>query len=40
VRAHTPFDLLVAERVATTAPPSPRELDVLRSLDPARQFIG
>jgi glutaconate CoA-transferase subunit B len=40
VRAHTPFELRVAERVETTAPPSPRELDVLRALDPARQFIG
>ena len=40
VRANTPIELLVADRVETTAPPSPRELDVLRSLDPARQFIG
>jgi glutaconate CoA-transferase subunit B len=40
VRSQTPFDLLVAGRVETTAPPSARELDVLRALDPARQFIG
>ena len=40
VRAQTPFDLLVADRVETTPPPSARELDALRALDPARQFIG
>ena len=40
VRAETPFELAVAERVETTAPISERELDVLRALDPARQFIG
>jgi hypothetical protein len=40
VRANTPIELLVADRVETTAPPSARELDVLRGLDPARQFIG
>jgi glutaconate CoA-transferase subunit B len=40
VRARTPFELLIAQRVETTAPPSPRELEILRSLDPARQFIG
>jgi glutaconate CoA-transferase subunit B len=40
VRDQTPFPLLVAERVETTAPPSARELEMLRALDPARQFIG
>ena len=40
VRANTPIELLVADRVETTTPPSARELEVLRSLDPARQFIG
>ena len=40
VRAQTPFELLEADRVETTAPPSARELEILRALDPARQFIG
>jgi glutaconate CoA-transferase subunit B len=40
VRDHTPFELLVADRVETTAPPSARELEILRALDPARQFLG
>ena len=40
VRANTPIELLIADRVETTAPPSARELEVLRGLDPARQFIG
>jgi glutaconate CoA-transferase, subunit B len=40
VRASTPFDLLLAERVAIAEPPSERELSVLRDLDPARQFLG
>jgi glutaconate CoA-transferase subunit B len=40
VREQTPFELAVAERVQTTAPPGARELDALRALDPARQFIG
>ena len=40
VRAQTPFDLLVADAVATTAPPSEDELAVLRALDPGRQFLG
>ena len=40
VRAETPFALLTADRVETTAPPSERELEILRALDPARQFIG
>jgi len=40
VRARTPFDLLAADRIETTAPPSAQELEILRALDPARQFIG
>ena len=40
VRAQTPFELLVADHVATTAPPGEDELAVLRALDPARQFLG
>jgi glutaconate CoA-transferase, subunit B len=40
VRAQTPFDLLVADRVATTAAPDADELAVLRALDPGRQFLG
>jgi glutaconate CoA-transferase, subunit B len=40
VRAQTPFELLVADHVVTTAPPSPHELEILRGLDPTRQFIG
>lgn len=39
VRAGTGFELLVADRVATTAPPSERELSILRELDPERQFL-
>jgi glutaconate CoA-transferase subunit B len=40
VRAQTPFPLLVADSVTTTAPPSADELAVLRALDPDRQFLG
>ncbi len=40
VRANTPIELLIADRVETTEPPSARELEVLRALDPARQFLG
>src|SRR5262249_15815576 len=40
VRAKTPFELVVVDPVETTAPPSARELQVLRALDPERQFIG
>ncbi|HXJ77228.1 MAG TPA: CoA-transferase [Candidatus Methylomirabilis sp.] len=40
VRAETAFELPVAERVETTTPPTARELEVLRALDPARQFLG
>ena len=40
VRDMTPFDLLVADTVTTTTPPTANELGILRSLDPERQFIG
>ena len=40
VRDRTPFDLAIADRVATTPPPSDEELAVLRALDPERQFLG
>jgi glutaconate CoA-transferase, subunit B len=40
VRDMTPFDLLVADPVKTTTPPTANELGLLRSLDPERQFIG
>ncbi len=40
VRDQTPFDLLMAQTVHTTPPPSARELAILRALDPDRQFLG
>jgi glutaconate CoA-transferase, subunit B len=40
VREQTGFALLTAERVETTEPPTPDELDMLRALDPDRRFIG
>lgn len=40
VRAATPFTLDTADPVAVTAPPSARELSLLRALDPKRQFLG
>jgi glutaconate CoA-transferase subunit B len=40
VRDHTPFDLLVADQVTTAAAPGAKELEILRALDPDRQFIG
>jgi glutaconate CoA-transferase subunit B len=40
VRAQTGFELLMAEKVATTDPPTERELYILRALDPARTFTG
>lgn len=40
VRAATPFHLDTADPVAVTAPPSERELGILRTLDPKRQFLG
>jgi glutaconate CoA-transferase subunit B len=40
VRDQTATDLRVTDPVATTAPPTARELAALRTLDPARQFLG
>lgn len=40
VRANTGFELLVADPVAVTEPPTAEELAVLRSLDPDRRFLG
>jgi glutaconate CoA-transferase subunit B len=40
VQANTGFEVLVSEALATTEPPTPKELDILRMLDPKRQFIG
>jgi glutaconate CoA-transferase subunit B len=40
VQANTGFDVLVSESLTTTQPPTEKELDILRMLDPKRQFIG
>jgi glutaconate CoA-transferase subunit B len=40
VQANTGFEVLVSDLLATTEPPTDKELDILRSLDPKRQFIG
>jgi glutaconate CoA-transferase subunit B len=40
VRDQTPFDVLVPERVGTTALPSDEELRIIRALDPDRHFLG
>ena len=40
VHANTGFEVLVSETLTTTAPPTEKELDILRMLDPKRQFIG
>ena len=40
VQANTGFDVLVSDHLTTTAPPTEKELDILRMLDPKRQFIG
>lgn len=40
VQANTGFDVLVTDIIGTTEPPTPKELEILRSLDPKRQFIG
>jgi glutaconate CoA-transferase subunit B len=40
VQEQTGFPLLRAPEVAVTDPPSPEELDILRSLDPDRRFLG
>ena len=40
VRDETGFAFLEAAPVATTPPPAPEELAILRELDPERRFIG
>ncbi|MBM3219174.1 MAG: CoA-transferase [Candidatus Rokubacteria bacterium] len=40
VQANTGFEVLVSADLATTEPPTDKELDILRMLDPKRQFIG
>ena len=40
VQDNTGFELMVASKIETTAPPSERELQVLRHLDPDRLYIG
>ena len=40
VQANTGFEVLVSESLTTTDPPTPKELEILRMLDPKRQFIG
>jgi len=40
VRENTGFEVLTAASVATTEPPSPEELELLRELDPDRRFLG
>ena len=40
IHANTGFEVLVSDTLTTTAPPTEKELDILRMLDPKRQFIG
>jgi glutaconate CoA-transferase subunit B len=40
VRENTGFELLLAPDVATTTPPTPDELEMLRALDPERRFLA
>ena len=40
VRENTPFEIGMAERVLTTDPPTAEELDIVRSLDPDRRYLG
>jgi glutaconate CoA-transferase subunit B len=40
VQANTGFEVLIGSPVGATDPPSLKELDLLRLLDPKRQFIG
>jgi glutaconate CoA-transferase subunit B len=40
IRANTPFALDAADRVGTTEPPNGDELEILRSLDPDRRYLG
>ena len=40
VRENTGFEVLVSDALAITEPPTDKELQILRMLDPRRQFIG
>lgn len=40
VREHTPFEIGTAPMVTTTEPPTALELDIVRSLDPDRRYLG
>lgn len=40
VQSNTGFAVLVSPALTTTAPPTEKELSLLRMLDPKRQFIG
>jgi glutaconate CoA-transferase, subunit B len=40
VRENTGFELLQADRVEITEPPTADELEILRSIDPERRFLG
>jgi glutaconate CoA-transferase, subunit B len=40
VQANTSFEVLVSDALKETATPTEKELDILRMLDPKRQFIG
>ncbi|MBI1733726.1 MAG: CoA-transferase [Candidatus Rokubacteria bacterium] len=40
VRENTGFELLVADRLETTEPPTAHELDILRAIDPERRFLA
>ena len=39
VQENTGFEVLLAERIATTEPPTETELAILRSLDADRRFL-
>ncbi len=40
VQDNTGFELVFDEHLGTTAPPTPKELSVLRELDPERQYTA
>jgi glutaconate CoA-transferase subunit B len=40
VQANTGFEVVVSPDLTTTEPPTTKELEILKSLDPKRQFIG
>jgi glutaconate CoA-transferase subunit B len=39
VHANTGFEVLISDALTTTKPPTDEELEILRMLDPARQFL-